>query len=100
MIGKKMQDKFGISGQIKVWSVNDTTQEKTVLFKKSNTIQVYWGNVVAQLLRGDSGYLISKMYLEYENTGGTPSIPSFTAYDDVSYYTGLSSPKDYIRSSL
>jgi hypothetical protein len=101
MIGKKMRDKFGVSGHIQVWSVDENTQQKTFLFEKHNTIQVYWANVVSQLLRGNSEYVISKMYMQYENILiGSPTIPTFTAYEDASYYTNLTGTKDYIRSSL
>lgn len=60
---------------------------------------VYSGaDVMAGCLGWKQNYIPKAMYFEFENTTGTPSYPAIARDDDdLSYYTGLSTPKDYIR---
>lgn len=75
--------------------------------KRGNIIQavetpnliVYSGaDIVARCLAWQQLYFPRVVYFEFENTAGVPTPPTPTrADDDLSYYTALASPKDYIR---
>lgn len=70
-------------------------------FIKRNTLMVSWGFAAARALGfGDRKYRIRKIYVEFENVADPDdeiSIPSYSAYDGLSYYTGLVAPQDYLR---
>lgn len=67
--------------------------------KDKNLIFYSASNILGHLLRGDTSYAVSKMYLEFSNT--TPSAPVNTDRAiTTSYYTGLSDPIDYIRVNI
>ena len=67
-------------------------------FRKRNTLMVSHGFAYAQLLgNGDRSYRISKLYVEFENTVGAVSEPSYSAFDSREYYDNLVAPKDYLR---
>lgn len=66
-----------------------------------SNLYVYNGaDIVASALANRSGYHIATMYMEFENVAspGDPIIPP--AYDrssNVSYYSNLTSPRDFLR---
>lgn len=72
----------------------------------ANTWAVTWGYIAARCLGlRDPSFVLSAMYIEYENpasTGDSISIPTFAAEDGLAYYAGLAgSPRrDYLRVPL
>ena len=49
---------------------------------------------------GDVTYKINKMYVEFENTAGTVTAPTYDKYGLRTYYPNLAAPKDYLRLDL
>lgn len=68
----------------------------------SNNLVLYeWATIAGKLLNGSGiNYSIGGMYLEFENTSGTASAPTFDRSRTISYYNNLSAPRDYLRVSL
>lgn len=66
-----------------------------------NTRLVGWGRAAARLFAGDPRYKIGAAYIEFANgvEAGEVSVPSFTKYDDLTYYAELaaSADGDYLR---
>jgi hypothetical protein len=46
---------------------------------------------------GDTAYKIDQVYIEFENTLPPISAPSFTVFEDRTYYDNLVAPRDYLR---
>lgn len=68
-----------------------------------NQLQWSWGEIACKLFGdGNQNYKISGMYIEFENTAGTPSTPSYTREEGIEYYEGLSvsGVKDFLRVPL
>lgn len=89
--------RLSIAGLVEVFSIINGVKEGAGAQK--NTV-LYSGMDLFGLLLSGSQRPINGMYFEFEN--GTPAAdivaPSFVATDDVSYYLGLSGPRDYIRA--
>ena len=89
-----------IGGPIEIGYVDEKTGLWTPMGTKDRNLIFYSGaDILGHLLRGDSNYVVNKMYLEFSNT--TPSPPTNTNRAVTrSYYTGLSNPIDYIRVNI
>ena len=97
-------NKTGISGKVTVWSINETTQQRIKLFTQSNLIMYKWAWIVAKTAgHGDSNFKLSSMYFEFKNVtspSDSVAVPSYSRQDDISYYTTLANPFDYLRVPL
>jgi hypothetical protein len=92
-----MQGQGSVTGRYTVYDISPYGVW-TPLFSDTNLLMTSWGFAAARALGfGDSAYKISKMYLEFENTGSAVSEPSFGAADSRTYYDNLVAPKDYLR---
>ena len=91
-------------GRIQVWCVDELTNQKFELFAQDNLVMYTWAfPLLKTLYQGDVTYKIGGMYFEYENVaspGDTVTTPTYSRGEGLSYYTSLSSPKDYIRVAL
>jgi hypothetical protein len=91
-----------VEGAVSLYNVlADGTWNK--LSEESNQIQWSWGQIACHLFGdGNSAYKISAMYIEFENTAFTPSVPSYSRDEGVEYYEGLSlsATRDFIRVPL
>lgn len=88
-----------VTGIVDVFDIAPDGQRLHLLQQRN--LYVYNGaDIVAAILAGRPGYTISTMYLEFENVAspGDPIVPP--AYDrtsTVSYYSNLTSPRDFLR---
>ncbi len=88
-------------GRYTVGEVDVATGVNTPLFSRDNAILLDWIRMGVQcLMLGDVRYKINAMYLEFENTAGSASAPSFDLEDGVDYYLGLTGARDYLRLPL
>lgn len=89
-----------VGGPIDIGYVDEKTGLWTPVINKDRNLIFYAGSdILGHLLRGDSTYAVTKMYLEFSNT--TPSPPTNTnRAQAISYYTGLSDPVDYVRVNI
>lgn len=82
-----------LTGYVRVWNELGQSVE-------ANNLVVYTGgDVIAQLLAGNSEYRISHMYFAYENTAGAPTAPAPTRSSTTTFYSGLIAPQDYLRAA-
>jgi len=69
-----------------------------------NAILYDWGTIVQKLLRNvkdNKNYWIGGMYIEFDNSGAPVNpTPSITRDAGLTYYNGLSSPRDYLRVAI
>ncbi len=92
--------KLHVSGRYSVWEVDDRGGRE-FRFSKENAIMRDAVRVAAQCIGlGDPRYKINAMYLEYVNTAGSASVPTFSIDDGGSYYRSLSGTQDYLRVPL
>ena len=94
-------DKF-VRGSVKVFDIGPD-QDKQLIAEQENLYVYNGADIVAAALANRPGYHIATMYMEFENLAapGNPIIPP--AYDrssDVSYYSNLTSPRDFLRIPL
>jgi hypothetical protein len=89
-------------GFVKVFSVAPDGSKH--LLKALENLYVYTGaDVVAAALGGRPGFSVGTMYMEFENLAapGDPIIPpSYDRSSTVSYYSNLTSPRDFLRVPL
>ena len=90
-------DSHNIVGMLKVF---DIAEDGTVLNVGTlyNKFMAGGADIIAQLLTGNVAFGIKTMYIEFEN--GSPGAivePAYSVSDGLEYYTGLVSPKDYLR---
>lgn len=100
-------DAIDLSHDVRTWwrifSFDEKTGEIRHLIEKANLIPYQGADVLARALGGDPDYVAGAMYFEFENTAGSPSVPTPARDEDISYYLdtlALSSTKDYVRASL
>lgn len=66
-----------------------------------NDLLYSWATIFQRLLRNakdGKNYYIGGMYVEFDNSGSAVNpTPTISRSDDLSYYTTLSSPRDYLR---
>lgn len=81
--------------------------EKTGIIKKlveqPNIIPFQGADIMAKLLSGDLTWAVGAMFFEFENTAGTPTVPSPARGENISYYLSdlaLEADKDYMRVPL
>lgn len=89
-----------VSGRVRGWRIDEgSTRREPLSGWRDNQTMYDWGTVVGKLLQGLSGYHVNGMYVEFENTAGSVSIPSFDRSGGVSYYQGLSGSgvRDFLR---
>ena len=69
---------------------------------RPNLVMYDWATIITKLMQGNTNYAVDMMYIEFENTGGTPSTPSYDRGDGIDYYTGLagSGTRNFIRVPL
>jgi hypothetical protein len=87
----------------RIFSFDEKTGEVIRLIEKRNLIPYQGADILARCLAGDVSYAAGAMYFEYENTAGSPSVPSPARDEDISYYLdtlALSATKDYVRAQL
>lgn len=68
--------------------------------RAQNLVVYTGGDIIANLLAGNDEYAISHMYFGYENTAGAPSFAAPARSDTVAFFSGLSSPQDYLRAEI
>lgn len=94
-----MYDSSEVKGEVSTYNISEDGMWK-LLHTSDNQIQWSWGEIACHLFGdGNPAYKISAMYIEFENTSGTPSVPSYTRSEGLEYYTNLASSltKDYLR---
>jgi len=73
------------------------TREVKKVIQRSNLILYGGADTLALLISGNPDYKLNVMYMEFQNTGGTPvPAPSFTRAGGRAYYDGLVGA-DYLR---
>jgi len=83
-----------LTGHVRVWNeVGDSVEMR-------NLVVYTGGDIIAQLLAGHPEYRISHMYFGFENTAGSPTFAAPNRGDTVTFFSGLSSPQDYIRATI
>lgn len=88
-------------GPIRIFDVDLVTGLwSPVGFQEHNLVLYEGSNILGLLLAGNSEYSITTMYMEYENNASPPAAISPARDDDVSYFTGLIAPKDFLRVPL
>jgi hypothetical protein len=87
-------------GSIRIFSFNKETGEITTLIERPNLILYSGADILANVVSGNPAYAINVMYIEYENTAGTPTPPAYDRTGGFAYYNGLVTPKDIIRVPL
>jgi len=100
-------DAIDLSHDVKTWwrifSFDEKTGEIRHLIERANLIPYQGADVLARALGGDTTYVAGAMYFEFENTAGSPSVPTPARDEDISYYLdtlSLSATKDYVRAPL
>ena len=74
-----------------------------MLVEQKNIIPYQGADILARLLAGDDTCAPGAMFFEFENTAGSPSVPSPTRSEGIDYYLSdllLDPDKDYIRAPL
>lgn len=72
----------------------------TKVVELRNLILYGGSDIMARVLGGDDEYKVQAMYFEFENLadpGDLIAEPTFDRSGGLTYYQGLSSPKDYLR---
>jgi hypothetical protein len=95
-------DSSKVTGKVTLHHVQENG-EWIPLCEGFNQLQYGWGEIACRMFGdGNVDYKISAMYIEFENTAGTPSIPSYTRDENTDYYENLSlsATKDFIRVPL
>lgn len=91
-----------VKGLVKVFDIAPNGNLSPLLSREN--LYVYSGaDVVAAALAGRAEYSVATMYLEFENLAspGDPIVaPTYDRTSDVSYYSNLSSPRDFLRVPL
>lgn len=88
-----------VKGEVSTYNILDNGKWE-LLSTCNNQIQWSWGEIACHLFGdGNPAYKISAMYIEFENTAGTPSTPTYARSEGLEYYTNLSSSltKDFLR---
>jgi len=87
-------------GRVKFFHVEGGLWLPATAFR-SNILTYGWAEVAARRLSGTAAnYVARTMYLEFENVaspGDPVTAPTPVRNEDVTYYTSLSSPRDYLR---
>lgn len=91
-----------VRGKVELFLV-DPTGERTLVHEQDNLYLYGGADITASALAGRPNYNIAAMYMEFENLAspGDPIVPP--AYDrssTVSYYSNLTSPRDFLRVPL
>lgn len=92
-------------GFTRIFSYNPETGAISSMVMQPNTIMVGSATCLAHQSAGDNSYKLAYMYMQFENlssTGDDPVVPSYTAADDISYFTNLSvhGSQDFLRVPL
>jgi hypothetical protein len=93
----------GVHTWWRIFSFDEKTGEIRRMVSQKNIIPYQGADILARLLAGDNDYKPGAMFFEYENTAGTPTPPSPTRAEDISYYLNdlpLTSNRDYLRIPL
>lgn len=93
----------GVQVSWRIFSFNEKTGIIKQLVEQPNIIPFQGADVMAKLLSGDIDWAIGAMFFEFENTAGTPTVPTPARDENISYYLSdlaLSSTKDYVRVPL
>lgn len=69
------------------------------VIKPKNLVLYGAQDILGKLIAGDTDYLIKTSYFEFINDPAIPSVTP-TESEGQSYYDGLTSPQDFIRSSI
>jgi hypothetical protein len=82
---------------VKFMLFDPRTKAVKKVIQRSNLVLYGAADVLAQVVAGNPDYKLNAMYIEFENTGGTPvPAPSFTRAGGRAYYDGLVGA-DYLR---
>ena len=87
----------------RIFSFNPETGHVKMLVEQKNIIPYQGADVLARLLAGDEDYAPGAMFFEYENTAGSPTVPTPLRSEGIDYYLSdlpLDANKDYIRAPL
>jgi hypothetical protein len=78
----------------------EVRNEAGLVVRSKNLVVYTGGDIISKLLGGFPEYRISHMYFAYENTVGVPVPPVPVRTDTVTAFSGLVSPRDYIRAPV
>lgn len=87
----------------RIFSFHEETGIIKQVVAQPNIIPYQGADVLARALAGDADYVAGGMLFEYENTAGSPTVPSPQRDEGIAYYLddlSLSATKDYIRIPL
>lgn len=93
----------GVQTWWRIFSFDEKTGELRRMVSQRNIIPYQGADILARILSGDTDYKPGAMFFEFENTAGTPTPPSPTRDEDISYYLNdlpLTSNRDYLRIPL
>jgi hypothetical protein len=93
----------GVATWWRIFSFDEKTGIIKQLVEQKNIIPFQGADVMAKLLSGDLDWAIGAMFFEFENTAGTPTVPSPARGENISYYLSdlaLEASKDYVRVPL
>jgi len=82
---------------VKFMLFDKRTREVKKVIQRTNLVLYGAADILALLIAGNADYKLNVMYIEFQNTGGTPvPAPSFNRTGGRAYYDGLVSA-DYLR---
>jgi hypothetical protein len=87
----------------RIFSFDEKTGEIRKMVAQKNTIPYEGADVMARVLAGDVTYAPAAMFFEFENTAGSPVIPTAARDEGIDYYLSTlasESTKDYLRVPL
>ena len=90
-----------IQGSIRVGLFDTVRHQFKTLYEQRNLFMKSGADLVAALLGGGQNLQLRGMYLEFDNSGGAISAPSYDRDSDISYYTSsLGANRDFLRLPL
>lgn len=81
-------------GMVTIFSYDPISKRVVKSVTKKNLILFGGADTLARLLAGQSQYAVNAVYLEYANTAGSITIPTYDRSGGVDYYNGLSGSAD------
>lgn len=87
----------------RIFAFNPDTGHVKMLVEQKNIIPYQGADVLARILAGDASYVPGAMFFEFENTAGSPTVPTPLRSEGIDYYLSdlaLEATKDYVRAPL
>lgn len=89
-----------VFGWVDLFLVDKITGERTLVHSIKNLYTYSGADIAARLVGGQPSYKLGTMYMEFENVaspGDAIIPPTYGRGDGIEYYTGLSTPRDFLR---